>query len=75
MLALPDNKWLRIPLPLPNKRPTPAPVDEVLDNSRAAVEAAAGSVSLPNLAGLPDGNSDVEIDGAKDRAAPTFLNR
>ena len=59
----------------PKELPTPAPVDEVLDKISATVEAAAGSVSLRDLAGLPEANVDVGMEGEEDRTEPTLLPR
>ena len=59
----------------PDALPTSAPVEQVLDQMRAAMEAAAGSISLRDLAGLPEAPVDVVGDGAKDRTEPTLLPR
>jgi membrane protein len=59
----------------PDKLPTPAPVDEVLEKIRTAVETAAGSVSLRDLAEVSEGNGDVGVNEAEDRTEPTLLPR
>jgi membrane protein len=64
----------------PDALPTPAPVDQILDQMRAAVEAAVGAVSLRDLADqpealMPEARINVSESTAQTRTEPTLLSR
>jgi hypothetical protein len=59
----------------PDELATPAPVDQVLAKIRSAVEAAAGAISLRDLAGQPEARVDALVNAARDRTEPTLFPR
>jgi membrane protein len=59
----------------PDELATPAPVDQVLVKIRSAVEAAAGAISLRDLAGQPEARVDAPVNAARDRTEPTLFPR
>jgi len=59
----------------PDGLATPAPVDQVLEQMRSAVEAAVGAVSLRDLAGQPKARVDAPENGLQVRTEPTLVPR
>lgn len=59
----------------PDELPTPASVDQALDQMRSAVEAAVGAVSLRDLTDQPEARIDASENAAQARTEPPLLPR